>query len=153
MKTRLILSLIAPVFLAFGCATRPGGAHAANPLGLGQAVVPLVTAGAGAAIGKSIGGNKGAIIGAAVGAAGGVVGSNATGDWWRNQMEESREQGKREERVKIMNDYWESYATNGGNAPKRSSSDITPRTKTVTYPTGVYDGILYGPREIEAPSE
>ncbi len=146
------LSLILTLSLALtGCATRPGGIPAPDAVGLGAAVPAVLGAGAGALIGEATGGKKGAIIGAVAGTAVGAVAGNLGGKWYNEQIQEAHEEGARQARVEVMNDYWDSHAINGGNAPKQTPAQQEKRTTTMTYPPGVYDGVLYGPRQVEVP--
>lgn len=105
----------------------------------------------GAAIGYGIKGKDGALIGAAAGAAAAALGQKAVGTWYNDQIAEAREQGARDERIKVMNEYWKSNAVDKAHERPVSSSDKNSKTATMVYPPGVYDGVLYGPRTEEVP--
>jgi uncharacterized protein YcfJ len=104
----------------------------------------------GAAVGNQISGRDGALIGAAGGAAVAALTANAVGHVMNNKIQEARDQGARDERVKLMNDYWQSQAVDRAHEPAPETAK-KPGTTTMTYPPGVYDGVLYGPRTVEVP--
>jgi len=139
--------LLIPVILA-GCVyPRPG--MPAKQTTSGTAMTgAMLGAGAGAAIGHNQDGSRGALIGAATGALVGTLTTNAVANFNANQIEEAAEAARREERARVMNDYWQSMAIDGGNSDQTTQSTQTARPKSVpvVYPSGVYDGVLMAPR-------
>lgn len=154
MTNRILIPFLAiTAALGVGCTTvRPGGSTP-NRISTGGAVVTALGGAAGALIGNEVNGARGAAIGAGAGAILTAAAANIVTTNQQNSIDEAKEDGARQERLKIMNDYWDSHATRGGNAPATASTPTTaPATTTVTYPAGVYDGVTYGPREVTVPA-
>jgi hypothetical protein len=107
---------------------------------------PGATLGAGTAVGgvlgDKIGGTTGALVGGAVGLAGTALVSNAIHSSATQASAEAAEAARREERLKILQDYWndktlsaQADAATGAQAPA-----------PLEYPAGTYSGIRFAPR-------
>ena len=151
MRHRHIFPLTAVLALLLaGCVYPRPGAGTTPSVGAGSATVTALGAVGGAALGYGIKGRDGALVGAAGGAALSALAANAASSWHNDKIEEAREQGARDERVKVLNDYWQSQAVDKAHEPAGGSGKKTGTT-TLQYPAGVYDGVIYGPRTIEVP--
>ena len=122
-----------------GCA-QPGAGH----LGLGQVAGLGIGTAAGAVIGDKLGGGAGAAIGGVAGLAGAAWLTNGTPD---SALQAAAEAARREERQKIMREYWAEPTEAGNAAPLRAGAGPLLR-----YPAGTYAGINFGARLAEDPS-
>ncbi len=114
----------------------------------GQIATLGVGTAAGAAIGKEIGGDKGAVLGGATGLIASALAYNTATASADQRVAEVTEQARREERLKIMQDYWFDQTL----SPKRESSGIVAAAPLLNYPAGTYDGISFAPRQAGDPS-
>lgn len=133
----------AAIFLS-GCAipTSPLETRSRS-VSAGQVATLGIGTAAGAAIGKEIGGNSGAVIGGATGLVASALAYNTAAASSDQRVAEVAEQARREERLKIMQDYWYDQTL----SPKRESTSIVAATPLLNYPAGTYDGIRYAPRQ------
>jgi hypothetical protein len=123
-----------------GCAA-PGAGH----LGAGQVAGLGVGTAAGAVIGDKLGGNTGALLGGAAGLAGAAWLTNGTPD---ADMREAAEAARRDERQKIMQQYWyEQTESELGDA--RPGAAPGP---ALHYPAGAYAGLNFGDRTAPEPT-
>jgi len=133
MSPRPLLAAGLALALA-GCA-QPGAGH----LGLGQVAGLGAGTAAGAVIGEKLGGNTGALLGGAAGLAGAAWLTNGTPD---SAVQAAAEAARRDERQKIMNQYWaeqtEALADPGPAGPAAGPP--------LHYPAGTYDGINFAAR-------
>ena len=134
------------LFMGFlgGCAypTSPVSSSSQGSLSLGQVATLGAGTAAGAVLGDKLGGNIGAVIGGAAGLAGTAIVSNAVHANASKHSAEAAEEARREERLKILQDYWndktlssQADAATGAQAP-----ELLP------YPAGIYSGIRFAPR-------
>jgi hypothetical protein len=131
--------LLAGFTLALGLAgcAQPGagGSH----LGVGQVAGLGVGTAAGAVIGDKLGGTTGAVIGGAAGLAGAAWLTSGTSD---ADLQAAAEAARREERQKIMRQYWyEQTETLQGEARPGPGGGLP-----LHYPAGTYAGINFGAR-------
>lgn len=133
-----------------GCAypTSPVSSSSPGSLSLGQVATLGAGTAAGAVIGDKLGGNTGALIGGAAGLAGTAIVSNVIHSSASHDSAEAVEQARREERLKILQDYWtdktlsaQADAATGAQAPE-----------LLAYPAGIYSGIRFAPRMAANPS-
>ena len=147
-----IIAAIALLSLT-GCVSNRPNPAPHESIGVGKTVTLAAGTAAGVAIGNELGGKKGAIIGGVVGLAGTAIASNVLADRRNNELEEAKEQARREERVKVMNAYWKEKAID---AKKASDSDKAKvhaaATQPTQYPAGTYDGVEYATRTQASPS-
>jgi hypothetical protein len=144
MKTTsqmLCAALLAVSVFFAGCASSPIAANAA-PLGLASwGLMSAATAG-GSIVGDSLDSNIGGPVGAAVG-----LGAAATAIHYHNKYQaqllaEAKEEARREERAKLMQDYWlEASGSDSVGSWRGAERDIR-------YDAGVYDGIAYERRDL-----
>lgn len=115
----------------------------------GQVATVGLGAAAGAIAGKQIGGDTGALIGGATGLVGSALIHNAVAAKAEQDNAERAEQVRREERLKIMQDYWydQTLAANAGGGPGQISPEPLLR-----YPAGYYEGVRFAPRLAPGPS-
>ena len=147
---RLVPCLMLPALLAAGCAypTSPVSTESKNSLSIGQVATLGAGTAAGAVLGDKIAGNTGALIGGAAGLAGVALVSNAVHSSASQESAEAAEAARREERLKIMQDYWYDKTLSaqadeaGGNHPPQ----------VLQYPAGTYSGIRFAPRVAADPS-
>jgi len=100
-------------------------------------------AAAGAAIGNEISGEEGALIGAGVGLLAGAAANNIAGERTAQREAELMEAARRDERTRIMNEYWEAqrYSPNSSSMGGEGSSEAQ-----IAYPGGYYEGVNMAPR-------
>lgn len=148
MKSSNAIALLCSIALT-GCASSSLTPSHGNRISAGQAGTVLAGTAAGAAVGNEIGGTKGAVIGGAVGAIGTVVAYNAYTDQKNAEIEKAKEQARREERVRIMKEWWKQHAIDAQNEGEpKPSTPTTTKQPTVTYPAGSYDGVDYVTRQV-----
>jgi uncharacterized protein YcfJ len=97
---------------------------------------------AGALIGDKLGRGTGALIGGAAGLAGAALIHNAVASSDDQKTAEVVEQARRQERLKIMQDYWLDHTLSAG----RETSGQAGNAPLLEYPAGTYSGILFAPR-------
>lgn len=150
---RIIIVLVALLPLTGCVSTRPNPAPH-ETIGVGKTVTLAAGTVAGAAIGHELGGRNGAIVGSVVGLAGTAVASNVLSNRRNSEIEEAKEQARREERVKVMNAYWKEKAIDAKKASSETDKEKgrTAATQQTQYPAGVYDGVEYAPRTLVSPS-
>jgi hypothetical protein len=142
----LPFALIAVLTLLVGCAA------ATSPIAATSAAGPQVTLGeaaelgaggaAGALIGDKLGGGTGALIGGAAGLAGAALIHNAVASSDDQKTSEAVEQARRQERLKIMQDYWREQTLSA----RRETSGQAGNAPLLEYPAGTYSGLLFAPR-------
>lgn len=114
------------------------------PGALGQAALLGAGAAAGAAVGDALDGRTGSLAGGAVGLAGAaLMGRAGAADATREAVERAR----REERIKVMQRYWEDRTLSQG-----PDAGAAPAPKLLEYPAGNYSGINFAPRLAADPS-
>lgn len=136
-KFAIILFLSLASLILGGCATSPVDYQKRSKAS--TATTLAVATGAGAAIGQQIDSTYGAPAGAVVGlAAGYVVDKVASGNAERIRAE-AIEQGRREERLKVMQKYWQEKTL----ALEKQKSDgaLTATPAPVQYEAGIYEGV------------
>ena len=143
---RLQPILIAALPLLAGCATPTSPVASAPAAGsevtLGEAAT-LATGGiAGAAIGDKLGGGTGALIGGAAGLAGAALIHNAIVSADDQKTAEAIEQARRQERLKIMQDYWRDQTLSA----QRETSGGLSHAPLLEYPAGTYSGLIFASR-------
>ncbi len=130
-----------PASCALAAALAACAAPAAGPVHLGVGQVAGLGAGTavGAVIGKQLGGNAGAVAGGAAGLAGAAWLANRTSE---GDAAAAVEAARREERQKIMRQYWyeQTEAMPGGGRPDPAAS------VPLHYPAGEYGGVNFGAR-------
>jgi uncharacterized membrane protein YebE (DUF533 family) len=139
----IICTLLAALALQSGCMSSPISAASSSMSYPEWAMLGLGTAG-GALIGEEAFNAKWAApAGAAVGMIGTQAYLNYSDKHEAQLVAEAKEEARREERAKLMQDYWveqsgsdsvDSYWKNG--------------QRDVRYDAGVYDGVGYGMREL-----
>jgi hypothetical protein len=135
MKPRPTLPAGLVLTLALAGCAQPGAGH----LNVGQVAGLGVGTAAGAVIGQKLGGNTGALIGGAAGLAGAAWLTNGTPD---SAVQAAAEAARRDERQKIMNQYWaEQTESLPGFTPAGPGAD-----RPLHYPAGTYDGINFAAR-------
>jgi hypothetical protein len=135
-RRRHLLAGSALAAVLAGCAAPgAGSAHlgAAQVAGLGAGTA------AGAVIGEKLGGNAGALVGGAAGLAGAA--------WLANRTSEADgaaavEAARREERQKIMRQYWYEQTESLPGDARSGPAAGAP----LHYPAGEYDGMNFGAR-------
>jgi hypothetical protein len=149
MLTRT-LSILVLCSLFSGCATSPveyrkrSGASTAATLGVSGAL--------GAAAGSElIGGKKGAAGGALAGLALGYGVDKLLSNQTDRVAAESYEQGRRDERVRVMNAYWQER-TLSLQQDDRTTDPNSHNSAPVNYSAGVYEGVRMLPRT-ETPTD
>ncbi len=132
---------LATALLLAGCASGPPG-PAPSP---GQVAGLGAGAAAGAWLGDKVAGTTGAVIGAAAGLGGAAwLENRAAGD----AANEAVEQARREERQRIMRQYWYDQTQ----APRDPGGAEPPDRPLLHYPAGAYDGLNFGARLAAGPS-
>ena len=145
MKIPYILAM--PILLCGGCVSSSSPVQLPQTVdhtSVSQAVDIVGGAGLGAAGGYALTHNAlGAAAGGAVGAIGGAVVANVESDAKARRVAELVEAARRAERVKILNEYWESerYQKQGG-----PNTTETRFTNEVNYPGGLVDNVNVAPR-------
>jgi hypothetical protein len=142
MSARLLV--IAGLALA-GCA-QPGASP--GQLGVGQVAGLGVGTAAGAVIGDKLGGTTGAVVGGAAGLAGAAWLTNEVAAASGPGAAEAAEAARRDERQKIMRQYWYEQTE----ALQGDASSGTGPGLPLHYPAGAYDGINFGARTAPDPS-
>lgn len=143
------LAVIAASLLLFGyasgCAypTSPNAPLAAGHIGIGQVAALGAATAAGAVVGDTMGGNSGAMIGGAAGLAGMAFLNNRAAS---ASDQEAAEQARRDERQKIMQQYWQEHAAN-----PRDSGAGPESQAALPYPAGTYGGLRFAPRQAADP--
>lgn len=152
MKTIAVLTVAASCLFA-GCSSSPYQAKPQKRTTAGEVAVLGAGTAAGYAIGKAVGGDEGALIGAGVGLVGTAVASNLVQNARERELAEAMEQARREERLKVMNEYWKGRAIEGRRPDGSASepSEISP-TRQMDYPAGNYNGVEYAPRTLPVPN-
>ena len=142
MHPNFVICLFA--VLAGGCAlpTSPLETRARS-VSPGQVATLGVGTAAGAVIGKEIGGNTGAVIGGATGLVASALTYNTATASADQRAAELIEQARREERLKIMQDYWYDQTL----SPRREATGVIAQASLLNYPAGTYDGIRFAPRQ------
>lgn len=141
MRMRPTIPLGLALALAGGGCAQSGAGH----LGAGQVAGLGVGAAAGAVIGDKLGGNTGALIGGAAGLAGTAWLTNGTPD---SAVQDAAEAARRDERQKIMNQYWAEQTESMERPTAVGATDGPP----LHYPGGNYDGINFAARIAADPS-
>lgn len=142
MHTRIILCMVALSLTGCAIPTSPLETRSRS-VSAGQVATLGIGTAAGAAIGKEIGGNSGAVIGGATGLIASALAYNTATASADQRIAEVAEQARREERLKIMQDYWYDQTL----SPKRESTGIVAATPLLNYPAGTYEGIRFAPRQ------
>ena len=109
----------------------------------GQVATLGVGTAAGAALGTEIGGDTGAVIGGATGLIASALAYNTATATADQRATELAEQARREERLKIMQDYWYDQTL----SPKREAVGVVAHAPLLNYPAGIYGGIRFAPRQ------
>jgi hypothetical protein len=142
----LPFALITVLTLLAGCATATSPVAsmpaAGSQVTLGEAAELGAGGAAGALIGDKLGGGTGALIGGAAGLAGAALIHNAVASSGDQKTAEVVEQARRQERLKIMQDYWLDHTLSAG----RETSGQAGNAPLLEYPAGTYSGILFAPR-------
>ena len=128
-----------------GCAlpTSPvAPSTSASRLSLGDIATLGAGTAVGAVIGDKLGGNTGALVGGATGLAAAALIRNSVTSATDSASAEAAEQARREERLKIMQDYWEDQTL----AAKTESTGSLTRAPLLSYPAGTYSGVNFAPR-------
>jgi len=138
-------SLIGALVLVLGGCAYPTSPVSSSPQGsLSVAQVATLGAGtaAGAFLGEKIGGSTGALIGGTAGLAGTALVSNALRGNASRGAAEAAEAARREERLKILQDYWydQTLSAEAGRATSPQNDEL------LQYPAGIYSGIRFAPR-------
>jgi len=97
----------------------------------------------GAFAGQKLAGNTGALLGSAAGLVAGSLAYNAIISSADQQRLEAVEQARREERLRIMREYWRDRTETEKPAARRAAFPPTPLLR---YPAGTYDGFKFAPR-------
>ena len=119
-----------------GCAAPGAGA---GHLGVGQVAGLGAGTAAGAVMGKQVGGDAGAVVGGAAGLAGAAWLANRTSE---GDAAAAVEAARREERQKIMRQYWyEQTEALPGDARAGAAPGLP-----LHYPAGEYGGVNFGAR-------
>jgi len=142
---RLYPWLCFAVAWAGGCAlpTSPvAPSTSTNPVTLGDVATLGAGTAAGAVIGEKLGGSTGALVGGATGLAAATLIRNGANSATDASIAEAVEQARREERLKIMQDYWEDQTL----GPKMEPSGKLSAVPLLSYPAGSYSGVNFGPR-------
>jgi hypothetical protein len=143
----LQVGLLSIVAFQTGCMSSPVSPGLATPAASSfpeWALLGLGTAG-GAAVGQSIQDSWGAPVGAAVALAGTAAYLQYQNDQKRQLVAEAKEEARREERAKLMQDYW--IEATG----QDSLGNWRGNERDVRYDAGVYDGIAYERRDLSRP--
>lgn len=129
-----------------GCAlpTSPLQSRALSPTVTPMQVATLGLGGVtGALIGEKLAGDTGALVGSATGLAAAALLHNAGASASDRRLAEIIEQARREERLRIMQEYWRDR-TKADKSPKTGPSLRAPAP--LHYPAGTYSGVNFAPR-------
>jgi|GEM_PF-2455806 hypothetical protein len=138
-----LCALVAMTLLQSGCMSSPISAASSSMSYPEWAMMGLGTAG-GALIGEEAFNAKWAApAGAAVGMLGTQAYLNYTDKHEAQLVAEAKEEARREERAKLMQDYW--IEQTGADSV---DSHWKGGERDVRYDAGVYDGVAYGTREL-----
>ena len=141
---RQILAGAAALGALAGCA-QPAAPPGTGGLGAGPVAELGVGAAAGAVLGDKLGGNAGAFIGGAAGLAGTAWLARGAPD---ATVQEAAEAARREERRKIMRQYWYEQTEAGTGGAGSGAEAGLP----LHYPAGAYAGMNFAARDTaEAP--
>ena len=146
---RSLISVCLLVVFAGGCAmpTSPLDTRS-RTVTPGQVATIGVGTTAGAVIGKEIGGNTGAVIGGATGLLASALAYDAATTTADQRAAELAEQARREERLKIMQDYWFDQTLSAKSEP----SALVAHGPLLNYSAGTYGDIRFTPRQAADPS-
>lgn len=97
----------------------------------------------GAFAGQKLAGNTGGLLGGATGLVAGALINNTIVASADQQRSEAVEQARREERLRIMREYWRDRTETEKPTARRAAFPPAP---LLAYPAGVYDGINFAPR-------
>jgi hypothetical protein len=131
--------LLLGAILNGGCAFPTSPVPLAPDFGdAGQIALLGAGAAAGAILGDRLDGRTGAMAGGAAGLAGSALIERAQ---TAAASGEAVEQARREERIKIMQEYWRDRTLSA-----RPDPGAAPAAAPLEYPAGTYSGINFGPR-------
>lgn len=137
----LIVALIGAMIFQTGCMSSPLSVQS-QPLGFSQWALMGLGAAGGAAVGQGIDDTWGAPVGAAVALAGTAAYLKYTNEREARLVAEAKEEARREERGKLMQDYWlEASGSDSLGSWRGSERDIR-------YDAGIYDGIAFERRDL-----
>lgn len=145
-KKITLVSLVIPVLLLTGCVSgrSPVSASSRNPTTAKEVAIIGGSTVAGGLIGHTItGDDTGTAIGAGFGLVGGAVANNLLEKKQAQREAELLEQGRREERARILDEYW--LADRLQTQVSGNSGSYFPDTQ-VQYEGGIYEGINVAPR-------
>lgn len=140
-NTLTLLSLVAILFAQTGCMSSPISVGS-KPMSYPEWAIMGLGAAGGAAIGQNLQDDWGAPIGAAVAMAGTAAYLQHQSQREAQLVAEAKEEARREERAKLMQDYWIEASGQDGVGTWRGAE------RDVRYDAGVYDGIAYESRNI-----
>ena len=140
MLPRLLI-LASALSLLSACASSPVDYQKRS--GAAKAATLAAGAAGGAAIGSQIDSQYGAAGGAVAGLAVGYLADKIADNSSERIRAEAYEQGKREERVRVMNKYWEEKTLS---LQTGSSSEGRIVEAPIPYEAGVYEGVRMLPR-------
>jgi len=143
MKHNLLIlcAITAILALQTGCASSPI-ALAGSPTSYPNLAIMGLGAAGGAIVGQGLDDKLGAPIGAAVALAGTAAYLKYRDDYEAKLVAEAKEEARREERAKLMQDYWVD-ATGADSVGSWRGSE-----RDVRYDAGIYDGIAYQRRNL-----
>ncbi len=140
-NTLFILALVGLIIGQTGCMSSPISATQ-RPLSYPEWAVLGIGTAAGAAVGQNIDDTWGGPVGAAIGMAGTAAFLKYSNEREAQLVAEAKEEARREERGKLMQDYWLEASGSDSVGSWRGSE------RDVRYDAGIYDGIAYERREI-----
>ncbi len=136
-----ICALVALLIAQTGCMSSPV-AVAGSPTSYPNLALMGLGAAGGAIIGQDLDDSFGAPIGAAVALAGTAAYLKYRDDYEAKLVAEAKEEARREERAKLMQDFWiDATGSDSVGSWKGSERDVR-------YDAGVYDGIAYERRNL-----
>jgi hypothetical protein len=142
---RFLPGLLLGAILSGGCAFPTSPVPAPPDAGdTGRVALLGAGAAAGAILGDRLDGRAGAVAGGAAGLAGAALVERAQ---TTASGREAVEQARREERIKIMQEYWRDRTLSA-----RPEPGGAPAAAPLEYPAGTYSGINFGPRLAADPS-
>lgn len=141
-NTLLFLTLLGIIFSQTGCMSSPISVGTGRPMSYPEWAILGLGAAGGAAVGQNIQDDWGAPIGAAVAMAGTAAYLKYNDHREAQLVAEAKEEARREERAKLMQDYWLEASGSDSVGSWRGSE------RDVRYDAGVYDGIAYERRDI-----
>jgi len=150
-KTFIAFPFLAVAMVLSGCASSPVAPMAQYSGGNAVSdIAVLGVAGAGGAVaGHAINAKYGAPVGAVVGLGAGAV-TNSIMDSKKTQaLSEAYEQGARDARILVMNQYWmekSQIPPQANGAPAQAMA-----ARQVAYEAGTYDGVMMLPRVESTP--